>query len=70
MSNQLSEISQFKCPLCSKTLANKEYQSAITELEDKLQENFDEKNSNQIQEFESEISSLKKDYEKTIQESQ
>jgi hypothetical protein len=69
MSNQLSEISQFKCPLCSKTLANKEYQSAITELEDKLQENFDEKNSNQIQEFESEISSLKKDYEKTIQES-
>jgi hypothetical protein len=69
MSDQLSEISEFKCPLCSKTLANQEYETAISQLEEKLQENFDEKNSNQKEKFESEISSLKKDYEKTIQES-
>ena len=69
MSDQLSDISEFKCPLCSKTLANQEYQSAISQLEEKLQENFDEKNSNQKEKFELEISSLKEDYEKTIQES-
>ncbi len=69
MSDQLSEISEFKCPLCSKTLANQEYESAISQLEEKLKENFDEKNSNQKEKFESEISSLKEDYEKTIQES-
>jgi len=69
MNDQLSEISEFKCPLCSKTLANQEYESAISQLEEKLQENFDEKNSNQKENFELEISSLKKDYEKTIQES-
>jgi hypothetical protein len=68
MSDQLSEISEFKCPLCSKTLANQEYESAISQLEEKLQENFDEKNSNQKQVFEAQIAGLKEDYEKTIQE--
>ncbi|QUC64388.1 DUF2130 domain-containing protein [Nitrosopumilus sp. K4] len=68
MSNNLSEISEFKCPLCSKTLANTEYELAISQLEEKLQQNFDEKNSNQKEEFEEQISRLKKDYEKTIEE--
>lgn len=68
MSNQLTEISEFKCPLCSKTLANQEYQSAINQLEKKLQQNFDEKNSNQIEEFESKLANLKEDHEKAIQE--
>ena len=69
MSDQLSDISEFKCPLCSKTLANQEYQAAISQLEEKLQENFDEKNSNQKDKFELEIQNLKEDYEKTTQES-
>ena len=69
MSDQLSDISEFKCPLCSKTLANQEYQTAINQLEEKLQENFDEKNSNQKNKFELDIKALKEDYEKTIQES-
>ena len=68
MSDQLLDISEFKCPLCSKTLANQEYQSAISQLEEKLKENFDEKNSNQKEKFELNIQNLKEDYEKTIQE--
>ena len=68
MSDQLLDISEFKCPLCSKTLANQEYQTAISQLEEKLKENFDEKNSNQKEKFELNIQNLKEDYEKTIQE--
>ena len=68
MNKQLLEISQLKCPLCSKTLANQEYESAIKQLEQKLQQNFDEKNSDQTQQFELEIKKLKENYESTIKE--
>lgn len=68
MSDQLLEISKFKCPLCSKTLANQEYESAIKQLEQKLEQNFDEKNTNQTQQFELEIKKLKENYESTIKE--
>ena len=68
MNEQLLEISQLKCPLCSKTLANQEYESAIKQLEQKLQQNFDEKNSDQTQQFELEIKKLKENYESTIKE--
>lgn len=68
MNKQLLEISQLKCPLCSKTLANQEYESAIKQLEQKLQQNFDEKNSSQTQQFELEIKKLKENYESTIKE--
>ena len=68
MKNQLDEISQFKCPLCSKILANMEYQNAIDQLEEKLQQNFEEQNSTQIKKFEQEIEDLKENHENIISE--
>ena len=43
----LEELSSLKCPLCNKSLANKEYKQAITQLEEQLQKNFDQKNESQ-----------------------
>jgi len=40
----LEQLSSLKCPLCNKSLANKEYKQAITQLEEQLQKNFDQKN--------------------------
>ena len=53
MKKQLDELSALKCPLCSKTLASDEYNQAIEDLEKQLEQNFEEKNSTQMEEFES-----------------
>lgn len=68
MQRQLEEISAFKCPLCSKALANEEYHQAINQLEEKLAENFEEQTSIQKDKFESEIHNLRKEYEETLAE--
>ena len=39
----LDKLSSQKCPLCSKSLASKEYKQAISQLEEKLEKNFEQK---------------------------
>ena len=64
----LEQLSSLKCPLCNKSLANKEYKQAITQLEEQLQKNFDQKNESQKDSFESQIQVLKESQEKIMRE--
>ena len=40
----LDKLSSQKCPLCSKSLATDEYKQAISQLEEKLEKSFEQKN--------------------------
>ena len=64
----LEQLSSLKCPLCNKSLANKEYKQAITQLEEQLQKNFDQKNESQKDSFESQIEALKENQDKIMRE--
>ena len=64
----LEQLSSLKCPLCNKSLANKEYKIAIAQLEEQLQKNFDQKNESQKDLFKSEIQALKEIHEKSMKE--
>jgi len=64
----LEQLSSLKCPLCNNSLANEEYKTAITQLEDKLQKNFDQKNESQKETFEQQIKELKEAQEEATKE--
>lgn len=64
----LEQLSSLKCPLCSKSLANEEYKTAITQLEEQLQKNFDQKNETQKESFEEQIQALKENQVKSMRE--
>ena len=64
----LEQLSSLKCPLCNNSLANKEYKQAITQLEEQLQKNFDQKNESQKDSFESQIQVLKESQDKIMRE--
>lgn len=64
----LEQLSSLKCPLCNNSLANKEYKQAITQLEEQLQKNFDQKNESQKDSFKSQIQVLKESQDKIMRE--
>ena len=65
-----SEMSELKCPLCSKPLATDEYGKAISDLKQKLKENFDEQNRSQQEDFERQIAQLEQNHSKSLQTNQ
>jgi len=64
------DISELKCPLCSKPLATDEYGKAISDLKQRLKENFDEQNQAQKTEFEKQLEALHKNHETALQTNQ
>jgi len=64
------DISELKCPLCSKPLATDEYGKAISDLKQKLKENFDEQNQSQKEEYQREIAQLEQNHAKSMQTNQ
>lgn len=65
----IEKISTSKCPLCRKSLANNEYKQAISQLEEKLQENFDKQNKSQKELYEQKLESEKNYYDNAIKNS-
>jgi len=63
-----SDIAEMKCPLCSKPLATDEYGKAISELKQKLQENFDEQNFEQKEEYDLRIEELEKNHKRALED--
>jgi len=64
------DVSDLKCPLCSKPLATDEYGKAISDLKQKLKENFDEQNKSQQEEFDRQIVNLEHNHAKSLQTNQ
>lgn len=69
MVEDISELTT-ECPLCHRPLASKEYHQAIKELEDKIQQNYDEKNKKNNEEFKHQLQELKEQHEKDIKNHQ
>lgn len=55
-----------QCPLCRKPLPTKEYNHALKEMDLRLQENYDKKHKQSIQDFEKQIKELKKHHEDNL----
>jgi len=65
----LDKLSSQKCPLCSKSLASKEYKQAISQLEEKLEKNFEKKNESQKESYALELEKIKEQHEDELSES-
>jgi hypothetical protein len=65
----LDKLSSQKCPLCSKSLASKEYKQAISQLEEKLEKNFEKKNESQKESYALELEKIKDQHEDELSES-
>ena len=65
----LEKLSSQKCPLCSKSLASKEYKQAISQLEEKLEKNFEKKNESQKESYALELEKIKDQHEDELSES-
>ena len=65
----LDKLSSQKCPLCSKSLASKEYKQAISQLEEKLEKNFEKKNESQKESYALELEKIKDQHEDELLES-
>ena len=53
----LDNLSSQKCPLCSKSLAGDEYKQAVSQLKEKLEKNFKQKNESQKESYDLELPS-------------
>jgi len=67
LTEEISELTT-DCPLCHRPLASKEYHQAIKELENKIQQNYDEKNKMKNEEFNRQLKELKERHEKDMKE--
>jgi len=56
-------LTDSKCPLCRKELASDEYHAALKELENKVQQNYDQQNKVLTEEYEKQIKHLKEQHE-------
>ena len=65
----LDKISSQKCPLCSKSLASGEYSQAISQLEQKLEKNFEQKNESQKESYELKLEKIKDQHDDELSES-
>jgi len=63
----LTELQEFKCPLCNKPLASEEYYRAIEELKKKVAETYDEQNKKVKQDYEQKLQQAVQDYESRIE---
>ena len=55
----LDNLSSQKCPLCSKSLAGDEYKQAVSQLEEKLEKSFEQKNESQKESYAFELEKIK-----------
>ena len=65
----LEKLSSQKCPLCSKSLASEEYSQAISQLEQKLEKNFEQKNESQKESYELKLEKIKDQHDDELSES-
>ena len=65
----LEKLSSQKCPLCSKSLASEEYSQAISQLEEKLEKNFEQKNESQKESYELKLEKIKDQHDDELSES-
>ena len=65
----LDNLSSQKCPLCSKSLAGDEYKQAVSQLEEKLEKNFKQKNESQKESYALELEKIKKQYDEELLQS-
>ena len=65
----LDKLSSQKCPLCSKSLASEEYSQAISQLEEKLEKNFEQKNESQKESYELKLEKIKDQHDDELSES-
>ena len=63
----MTELQEFKCPLCNKPLASEEYYRAIEELKKKVAETYDEQNKKVKQDYEQKLQQAVQDYESRIE---
>jgi hypothetical protein len=65
--DNLTELQEFRCPLCNKPLASEEYYRAMEELEKKVTEKYDEQNKKVKQDYELKLQQAFQDYESQIE---
>jgi len=65
----LDKLSSQKCPLCSKSLATDEYKQAISQLEEKLEKSFEQKNEFQKESYALELEKIKERYDEELLQS-
>lgn len=63
----MTELQEFKCPLCNKPLASEEYYRAIEELKKKVAETYAEQNKKVKQDYEQKLQQAVRDYESRIE---
>ena len=66
MSNIL-EYEELTCPLCRNPLANKEYQKAVDDLEQKLQTNFRKESKSIQQEYDNKLKSINSEHQEIVE---
>ena len=64
----LDNLSSQKCPLCSKSLAGDEYKQAVSQLEEKLEKSFEQKNESQKESYALELEKIKEQHEERLLE--
>ena len=64
----LDNLSSQKCPLCSKSLAGDEYKQAVSQLEEKLEKNFKQKNESQKESYALELEKIKEQHKEQLLE--
>ena len=64
----LEQLSSLKCPLCSNSLASKEYTQAISQLEEKLEKSFEQKNESQEKSYALKLEKIKVQHEEELLE--
>ena len=65
----LDKLSSQKCPLCSKSLATDEYKQAISQLEEKLEKSFEQKNEFQKESYALDLEKIKERYDEELLQS-
>jgi hypothetical protein len=65
-STNLSELQEFRCPLCKNPLSSEEYYRVREELKKKVEETYREQNKKVIQDYEKKLQQVVQDYEREI----
>ena len=65
----LDKLSSQKCTLCSKSLATDEYKQAISQLEEKLEKSFEQKNEFQKESYALDLEKIKERYDEELLQS-
>ena len=65
-STNLSELQEFRCPLCKNPLSSEEYYRVREELKKKVEETYREQNKKVIQDYEQKLQQVVQDYEREI----